>query len=214
MNGTEKTLAYTGTIPAATPTISNPLTLGHTGQHPDIQYADMRFWNTARTAEQLAENMNGLKTYRADLQLYYPMNNIGETTFTDATKGVSASLKNATENYVSPTSAPSLQQATCESQRWQVGEIVSGLFSSYANDLDISISPNPSNGKVNIKGQLDKNEEINLRVYNLNSQLIYSQKWTSSEINESLDLSNKLEGVYLISVVAGGKSKIEKLILK
>lgn len=214
MNGAEKTLAYTGTIPAATPTISNPLTLGHTGQNPAIQYADLRFWNTARTAEQLAENMNGLKTYGTDLHLYYPMNNLSTTTFSDVTKGVSASLKNATENYVSPTSAPSLQQATCESQRWQVSEIVSGLFSSYANDLDISISPNPSNGKVNIKGQLDNTEEINLRVYNLNSQLIYSQKWTSSEINESLDLSNKQEGVYLISVTAGGKSKIEKLILK
>ncbi len=63
------------------------------------------------------------------------------------------------------------------------------------------VSPNPTNGLVNVEIQLEKNTDATLRVYSLNGQTVQQQRMEAVKtINTQVDLSSFANGIYLISV--------------
>lgn len=213
LNGQVQTLSFTETIPATAPTVNSPLTLGFPGQNPAINYAEVRFWNTPRTADEIKNNMTKLASYGSELELYYPMNSLTGTTLYDVTKGKTATLKNSTPETLSTEAVPGLMVAGCESAKWIVAELT-GVENVEMNTLKANIYPNPTTGKFTVTALLDTYQPVKLEVYNVNSQLVYSDYFSSDKINKVINLDKQNKGVYFISVKAGDKTKVMKLVLK
>lgn len=74
---------------------------------------------------------------------------------------------------------------------------------------EISISPNPSNGIVNLKYSGDKNEINSIDIYNLFGEKIDSFNSYVSSIN----MSDKPTGIYYVQVNMKSQSLIEKVVL-
>ena len=84
------------------------------------------------------------------------------------------------------------------------------LVNTKEEEIRISISPNPSNGLIYLKGD----QEIStykISLFDLTGRAIYAGKKINS--NGLLDLSNANKGVYMLRLDDGEKSKVEKIII-
>ncbi len=86
-------------------------------------------------------------------------------------------------------------------------------ISVYANNNNISIFPNPTDGKVTItfKGL---NNNITLKLLNIQGSLVYTTSFdaVSDNFAKTLDLSKYSNGMYYIQVICDGKTFIQKLV--
>ena len=85
----------------------------------------------------------------------------------------------------------------------------SGLNDATVNEF-IKIFPNPTSDIINIH-TLNPTEDINVEIFNLTGQLVYSVGYINFDSN-SIDLSNLNTGVYIIFIRVPDKSKEFKLI--
>ncbi len=74
-------------------------------------------------------------------------------------------------------------------------------------DSEITLYPNPTDGKLNIKSNT---EILNIDIYSLNGKLIYS----NTNIGNSIDLSFLPKGLYLASIQDTNNTSIQKIHLK
>lgn len=96
----------------------------------------------------------------------------------------------------------------------EVKNTFSNLITSLTENkttLKASVSPNPSNGLVNIKL---KESLINgeLRIYNLSGKEVYLRKYSKTKAID-LNISSLSNGIYILSIVDGDKIYTEKLII-
>lgn len=75
--------------------------------------------------------------------------------------------------------------------------------------FNLSISPNPSNGIVNVSTELNRN--YNLVVYNLSGVKVLEHKGFSNEI---LDLSSFPKGIYFVAVDNGVDRMAKRIVIK
>jgi hypothetical protein len=85
-------------------------------------------------------------------------------------------------------------------------------YNSLTNN--INIMPNPSNGVFNVLMTLPSAQDITVNVTNMLGQTVYSNNYKSL-INDviSLDLSDKNQGVYFISVTNGTDKNVQRVII-
>jgi hypothetical protein len=76
-------------------------------------------------------------------------------------------------------------------------------------ERSLKIFPNPSAGRFNIQG-LELNSELSL--YDVMGSKVFSKSGTSQE--ESIDLTNRAEGMYFLVILSGGKMIETKKIIK
>jgi hypothetical protein len=75
---------------------------------------------------------------------------------------------------------------------------------------DISIYPNPSNGKFQLSsGSLQFIKTSNIEIYNMQGRKVYQSEITKSEI----DLSNQPKGMYLIKIVNNQLITTKKILI-
>jgi hypothetical protein len=75
---------------------------------------------------------------------------------------------------------------------------------------NMSVFPNPSNGKFRVKGNEEQQTEI--RVYNmLGDEILYKVSKTSAE---EIDMSNQPKGVYFVNIIAGKEKIIKRMIIQ
>ncbi len=81
------------------------------------------------------------------------------------------------------------------------------------SDIDVLISPNPSNGDITIKSSgyaLDK-----VVVSDINGRIITSHNLNGTMADKELDLSSQLtSGLYFISISSEGRTTVKKMIIK
>lgn len=83
---------------------------------------------------------------------------------------------------------------------------VFGGFINNSNELNFdhqfSISPNPTNGKTNLDLELVGTHDLQLTIYNLQGQLIYSKTTfnVSGELRYPFDLSDLPDGMYILKI--------------
>lgn len=74
------------------------------------------------------------------------------------------------------------------------------------DDLDAGISslkafPNPTNGQFNLTFEMEKADDVIVKVYDLTGQLIYSEATSSvRDFNSQINLGDAVNGVYLLRV--------------
>jgi hypothetical protein len=83
-----------------------------------------------------------------------------------------------------------------QSSRWIITTTIADI-ETYADNNNICIYPNPTSGKLQIKG-LPQNEAVKVSVYNITGEKVLEQ-FNSGE-TATLDLSRFQRGVYLISL--------------
>ena len=93
-------------------------------------------------------------------------------------------------------------------------------ISQHEHDMALGVYPNPSRGLTNISFTLTGPEEVTISVYNTSGQLIYSARSLHNTGTHTLQwngLSNtgaSIEaGYYLVQVIAGNTSSVQKLIM-
>ncbi len=87
------------------------------------------------------------------------------------------------------------------------------LLSTGSNDK-IKITPNPSNGLFNLKIENSKDDDVFIDVFNINGQIVFSEKVLSDDNPQEIDLSEYSEGIYFYKVQGSNIQKIGKLIIK
>ncbi len=84
-----------------------------------------------------------------------------------------------------------------------------------ANDISISIHPNPSGGIVTIHCKYEGKKKITISVFNLIGEEMYSKncELVKEELKTEIDFSSISNGIYLIRIDESGKSIYRKIIL-
>lgn len=82
------------------------------------------------------------------------------------------------------------------------------------NDVDVNIYPNPTKGRFILEIEGTNEQNINLRITNVNGQLIQSE---SLEVRRGMnkfefDLSTRAKGIYFIEITNDNYNKTEKLV--
>ena len=102
------------------------------------------------------------------------------------------------------------EDATLDAVCWESCNLCGVGFADIVNNL-FKVSPNPSNGIINITSSL--NEDASITVYDYQGRVVY-QAFNTSINNEVLDLSNEAKGMYLIQVSSATGVAFEKIIVE
>ncbi len=83
------------------------------------------------------------------------------------------------------------------------------------NPEKFSLSPNPGNGKYNLRFSLSSNEPITIRVIDVSGTEVYSEKIKnfSGNYNEQLNIEGRLPGSYVLQIRQNEKLFTQKFVL-
>ncbi len=89
------------------------------------------------------------------------------------------------------------------------------FFKPQSNGFDISVSPNPSDGKVVLKMEVKQPGDYKVRILNIIGYQLWSEEYFIYDTRtEKLDLSNLRRGTYFYSLVSpDGKTLVTKRLL-
>jgi Secretion system C-terminal sorting domain len=82
-----------------------------------------------------------------------------------------------------------------------------------ANVTKLALSPNPTNGIINLSVDMDKAEDLVVRVYNLSGQAVLTQKYDNlKSLNQDIDLSQQANGVYIVTLTTAKGTLTRKVV--
>jgi hypothetical protein len=88
---------------------------------------------------------------------------------------------------------------------------------SHSDNTNISIYPNPSNGKFTVSIEANKSEKYRLEIYNLDGEIVSKNIYSVNEdkvVNEEIDLSNLNKGNYIAIFSTDEFSTSKSIIIK
>ncbi|MDA3818859.1 MAG: T9SS type A sorting domain-containing protein [Candidatus Delongbacteria bacterium] len=98
-------------------------------------------------------------------------------------------------------------------QDWVV-TVTAGLNIEDMINADLTIHPNPTNGKVIVEMYLNQSKDVSLSIISTTGQVISHQEYKNvSEIYRSIDLGDVANGVYTLRIQADGKQLNRKIVL-
>lgn len=108
----------------------------------------------------------------------------------------------------------SLKDASGEEKK--IIESETGKTSSELNIDNLSISPNPGNGKFHIEFELAEKGTTEIKITDLTGKEIYSKKIKNfkGSFSENIDISKSEKGIYLLYIKQDNKSKCKKIIVQ
>ena len=89
-------------------------------------------------------------------------------------------------------------------------------LNSLANNVNISIVPNPNTGRFNLNINSQEISQLDVRVVNIQGQIIFSKNNFDNinTVNEPIDLSNNAKGIYFVVITTDKGIKTDKLIIQ
>jgi hypothetical protein len=92
--------------------------------------------------------------------------------------------------------------------------VMTGADNNHMSDNTVTLYPNPTNGKVNIKASFSSSNSIDIQVYNALGQLIKSSKHEGVRNDVmTIDITNCPEGVYFVTLDSGSNKVVKRLVL-
>ncbi len=81
---------------------------------------------------------------------------------------------------------------------------------------EMSLFPNPHDGKFNLNFNLKNKGDASISIYNIEGKEIYSEKLPdfTGEYNKTLDISNNNKGVYFVKITQGTHAQVKKIVLE
>jgi len=77
--------------------------------------------------------------------------------------------------------------------------------------IDIALFPNPTDGRVRLKAQLEQSEEVQIIIYNFLGEKIHFEQTESANIDLDLNLSGFASGNYVVQLRTNDGMHVEKL---
>jgi subtilisin-like proprotein convertase family protein len=83
------------------------------------------------------------------------------------------------------------------------------------DDLDFSVYPNPSKGQFTIESSNDTHSDnVLISVLDLNGRLVFTKEiQNATRLNETIDVQNLTNGLYLLQVQQGASRTVKKIII-
>ena len=90
-----------------------------------------------------------------------------------------------------------------------------GLDEIMAENVDLTVVPNPSNGSFNLTVSGVEIENISIQIFNMQGQVLFTYRIgeLNGEYSNRVDMSAFPDGIYFINIQNGQFSKTEKLVL-
>ncbi|MBI3509365.1 MAG: T9SS type A sorting domain-containing protein [Bacteroidetes bacterium] len=103
--------------------------------------------------------------------------------------------------------------STFSNNLWQWGPTVTSVNENNIAE-EISVYPNPSNGKFRIMGMIPIaiGTKTEIEIYDLAGEKIYQSE--ISEANAEIDLSGNAKGVYAVKINNGGKNYFQRVVVE
>jgi hypothetical protein len=77
---------------------------------------------------------------------------------------------------------------------------------------NLQVSPNPSNGIVKLAANLTNTTETSITVTDLNGRVIYATSVNGNTLDETIDLSDVANGLYLVAISSKYGTQVEKIV--
>ncbi|MFY7810415.1 MAG: reprolysin-like metallopeptidase, partial [Flavobacterium sp.] len=193
------TFANTGPFNITSPSVNNTNYIGNSTQTIT--------WNVAGTTS------NGINT--SNVNILYSINNGATFPYVLATN----TPNDGTENVV----IPNVLSSTCRIMIQPVGNIYYALSSNIVvNTLNneqfklnnFKLFPNPNQGNFTLSFDSHSNHEIYVQLHDLRGRNIYQKNFQNTgNFNQNINLENVQAGVYLISVIDGNTTEVQKIII-
>ncbi|MBI9069509.1 MAG: T9SS type A sorting domain-containing protein, partial [Salinivirgaceae bacterium] len=134
------------------------------------------------------------------------------STAATAAVGVTAQVSGITPNDWS--TSPVVYDVTAEDgitvRNWSVYVDVATGINNVINSTDVTVYPNPNNGKFNIALNLNVNT-VNMKVVNMQGQVVANFNNIEANSTQSVELSNVAEGIYYIRISSENEAIIKKV---
>lgn len=104
----------------------------------------------------------------------------------------------------------SANDGTAGIEPWNFDPTAAGIHEQKANELDITLYPNPSNGNLFIKSS---ENNLSMRIFSLTGEEVYANTFTNSNSIHAIQLKDLSSGVYLVRVSSGQRETVRKLFL-
>jgi hypothetical protein len=115
--------------------------------------------------------------------------------------------------------------AWSDDHAWQDNRTIYGRYDvpvgideiQQANELSVSLSPNPASNRVMITLDMESAGDVHARISNISGQLVKEVKQASNApgtVSFGIDISDLPSGTYICTVMAGQKSAANKLIVR
>ncbi len=97
--------------------------------------------------------------------------------------------------------------------------VTNGVARAFANEADITLSPNPNNGAFTLNGTLAtaNDAEVTLEITDMVGHVVYESKVAAhgGKLNAHVQTDNSLaSGMYMLSVRSGNESKMFRFVIK
>ena len=79
-----------------------------------------------------------------------------------------------------------------------------------------NLYPNPSNGDFNLRFNVESNDEVSIRVFDVRGRTVYRKQYTNvpNLFAENIVINNMAKGVYLLKISNGNKQTTRKLVIR
>ena len=107
--------------------------------------------------------------------------------------------------------------SSVKDQGWSLNYAIDGVGVKDINPYEnISVFPNPSNGLLNVSFDVEKAGNLEVKLMNMNGQLIRSEKVneTTGHFQTSFNLHNEAKGVYLLRIISTKGTVNKKIVLR
>lgn len=84
----------------------------------------------------------------------------------------------------------------------------------YLTKPDISVYPNPSNGKFTVKMMHGQWKDMNIEITNLFGKMLYHNSVTSNPLSDVIDLSDSPKGIYFVKIYNGKEIQTGKIVIR
>jgi hypothetical protein len=112
-------------------------------------------------------------------------------------------------NRILAVSADTTLPAVC----WESCAVCSGISTNDNWITNFSVSPNPSNGVFVLSGDLLGARDVNVLVTNLQGKIVYQSNIRTQALNETIDLSQMGNGMYILNISSELGATTQKLVV-
>jgi len=101
----------------------------------------------------------------------------------------------------------------------EIKELKDAGIKTRKRELDVEsmkISPNPSNGKINLSFSLEERKDVTINIYDINGNVVYTETINDFQgsYQKEIDISDKGTGAFFLQIVQGLYDVIKKIIIQ
>jgi|GEM_PF-2393842 len=91
---------------------------------------------------------------------------------------------------------------------------IATAINDFNSIIKVAVYPNPSNGKFNVEINNEKANEMNIEIFNVQGQVVYSTSIYNNEYKGEINISNLSKGIYYLRINDGSNVNTKKILLQ